>query len=121
MLDVWGEAGFQSHLLSVQRLYRQQRDNCIAALDKHLGHVAKYRAPSAGMFVWIELPGVDTQTLWKTLIDQNVCSVWFSLERLGRLTPCRVAVDYAGILLRAGRRPQPVHPRLLLAGNRRDL
>ncbi|CAG8595469.1 3337_t:CDS:2, partial [Paraglomus occultum] len=60
LLEQWGVDQFLKHADSVASLYKGKRDNFLACADKHLaGTCAQWVVPSAGMFVWIKLDGID--------------------------------------------------------------
>jgi GntR family transcriptional regulator/MocR family aminotransferase len=48
---------FATHLKKMRRLYAARRDALVAAINKHLGHVAIIYGGSSGIHVTIELPG----------------------------------------------------------------
>merc|ERR1712150_165385 len=54
-LQAWGVAGFEAHLRKLQGSLRARCDALVAAADKHLGDVAAWKRPKAGMFLWIKL------------------------------------------------------------------
>uniref|UniRef100_A0A8C0GIY2 Kynurenine/alpha-aminoadipate aminotransferase, mitochondrial n=1 Tax=Chelonoidis abingdonii TaxID=106734 RepID=A0A8C0GIY2_CHEAB len=55
---------FELFVSRVVAFYRDQRDAMLAAADKWLKGLADWRAPAAGMFLWIKIKGVsDTQQL----------------------------------------------------------
>jgi len=57
---------FRKHLNDVSYFYCKRRDVMAAAADKHLKGKCKWRAPSGGMFFWIEVLGTaDTSELIK--------------------------------------------------------
>ncbi|KAI6350851.1 hypothetical protein MCOR25_010341 [Pyricularia grisea] len=51
----WGHDGFLAHGQRVAALYRRRRDLFCAAACKHLGSLASWHVPAAGMFVWMKL------------------------------------------------------------------
>ena len=52
------------HLAAVRAEYRRRRDAMFAALRAHFPPEARWQAPTAGMFVWVELPpGLDAAEL----------------------------------------------------------
>ncbi|XP_077444342.1 kynurenine/alpha-aminoadipate aminotransferase, mitochondrial isoform X2 [Stigmatopora argus] len=64
VLHSWGQEGFLEHIDGVIEFYRKQRDAMISSAYKWLTGLAKWHAPSAGMFLWLELTGVrDTRRL----------------------------------------------------------
>lgn len=66
LLEEWGEEGFESHINSVQQLYRKRRDLFCSLADRHLRGLAEWTVPRAGMFVWFNCKGItDTESLIK--------------------------------------------------------
>ncbi len=64
--------GLPAHLARVRAEYRRRRDAMLAALDRHLTGLASWNRPTAGMFVWVELPaGTDTFQLVRTAIAEE--------------------------------------------------
>ena len=66
LFDEWalrhgGDAvrGFEARMEEVAAFYRARCDVFIAAAEKHLTGYAEWTVPSAGMFVWLRLLGVD--------------------------------------------------------------
>ncbi|KAL0487478.1 kynurenine [Acrasis kona] len=51
---VWGQEGFNKHVDSVRKLYRDRRDEFIGYVDKHLSEHVTYTTPTAGMFLWLK-------------------------------------------------------------------
>jgi tryptophan aminotransferase len=52
LVEKWGYAGFFAHTQAVAEFYREKRDAFEKALQTHLGDLAKWSAPEAGMFFW---------------------------------------------------------------------
>jgi 2-aminoadipate transaminase len=44
-------------------MLEERCDALCAAVDRHLGERAVYRRPEGGYFLWLRLPGVDTDAL----------------------------------------------------------
>ncbi|KAH9942752.1 PLP-dependent transferase [Amylocystis lapponica] len=55
VLRTWGLAGFQTHTEQVAQFYRAKRDVFEDAMRRHLGGLAEWATPEAGMFVWFKL------------------------------------------------------------------
>ncbi|KAI0925700.1 hypothetical protein AcV5_008368 [Taiwanofungus camphoratus] len=55
LLNSWGYDGFKTHTGTVSRFYREKRDVFDQALKQHLGGLAEWTAPEAGMFFWFKL------------------------------------------------------------------
>ncbi|KAL4990755.1 pyridoxal phosphate-dependent transferase [Aspergillus falconensis] len=63
LLRHWGHPGFLAHCAGAAEVYRRRRDVFVAAAERHLQGRATWVAPTAGMFVWLELklpPGEDS-------------------------------------------------------------
>jgi kynurenine/2-aminoadipate aminotransferase len=65
LLDAWAaeyggdvHAGFAAKMSEVAAFYQGRCDVFLAAAERHLGGLARWSAPNAGMFVWLELLGV---------------------------------------------------------------
>jgi 2-aminoadipate transaminase len=59
-----------AHLALLRREYGARRDAMLEALAEHLPAGARWRAPSAGVFVWVELPeGVDAGALLAEAVE----------------------------------------------------
>lgn len=59
-----------AHLERLRGEYRARRDAMLQALAEHFPAQARWRAPTAGMFVWVELPeGVDAGRLLTTAVE----------------------------------------------------
>lgn len=59
-----------AHLSELRRQYRARRDAMVSALREHFPREARFATPSAGMFVWVDLPGeVDTARLLARAVE----------------------------------------------------
>lgn len=66
LLGHWGQDGWSEHVASVRQVYLERRDVMLECLERHLGRFAEWNVPSAGMFIWIKLLGIDdTEVLIK--------------------------------------------------------
>ncbi|HSU17563.1 MAG TPA: PLP-dependent aminotransferase family protein [Longimicrobium sp.] len=64
------------HLATVRREYRLRRDTMLAALETHFPAGSRWQRPSAGVFVWVELPeGYDTAEVLRAALEQRVAFV----------------------------------------------
>jgi len=55
LAEKWGYTGFLTHTEVVAEFYREKRDVFQKALQTHLGDLAEWRTPEAGMFFWFKL------------------------------------------------------------------
>eukprot|EP00937_MAST-01D_sp_MAST-1D-sp2_P006379 g6379.t1 len=51
--------GFERHVQKVTAFYRARRDHFLECAERHLAGAAEWTTPSAGMFSWIKLLGVE--------------------------------------------------------------
>ena len=62
---------FPSHLERLRSEYGFRRNVMLGALERHFPRGARWTKPSAGMFIWVELPAqVDTTELLWTAVDK---------------------------------------------------
>jgi 2-aminoadipate transaminase len=60
------------HLARLRATYGAQRDALLAALDRRLSGAVRWNRPTAGMFVWVELPErIDTARLIRPAIEDE--------------------------------------------------
>lgn len=55
ILSRWGYTGFLTHTEQVAEFYHKKRDVFQAAMQRHLGGLAEWTPPEAGMFFWFKL------------------------------------------------------------------
>jgi len=72
---VRSEPRLQAHLDVVRAAYRSRRDAMIGALAATMPKDAAWNTPSGGMFLWVTLPGVDTDELFEVAARDNVVFV----------------------------------------------
>jgi DNA-binding transcriptional MocR family regulator len=61
-----------AHLAMLRREYRLRRDTMLAALETHFPAGTRWRKPSAGVFIWVELPeGTDAGEVLRVAIEQE--------------------------------------------------
>ncbi|KAF7789633.1 hypothetical protein EIP86_000579 [Pleurotus ostreatoroseus] len=74
LLNSWGYDGFKTHTEAVSQFYRGKRDVFEAAMKRHLGGLAEWTTPEAGMFFWFKLllvPDADGEGDSATLIREK--------------------------------------------------
>nr|KAJ3414355.1 hypothetical protein HK105_001797 [Polyrhizophydium stewartii] len=59
VLEKWGVDGLQKHAREVAAFYKDKRDAFVASARRHLDGVAEFTVPTAGMFVWLKLIGIE--------------------------------------------------------------
>ncbi len=71
------QGGFlDRHIPEIRKLYGDQCELMLSALQRHFPAEAKWNRPAGGMFIWVTLPeGVDAGALLARAIEQNVAFV----------------------------------------------
>jgi len=54
-----GPDNWKLHIDKIQRFYQEQRDVTLRAAEEHLSGLAEWNIPSASMFLWIKVLGVE--------------------------------------------------------------
>ncbi|OJA14595.1 hypothetical protein AZE42_13520 [Rhizopogon vesiculosus] len=62
LVEEWGYNNFFAHTEAVANFYRKKRDVFDSALNAHLGGLAEWYTPEAGMFFWFKLLLSQNQT-----------------------------------------------------------
>jgi 2-aminoadipate transaminase len=63
------------HLTTQRAVYRERKAGMQAALSRHLGDRASWTDPDGGFFLWVTLPGVDTQALFPAALARGVAYI----------------------------------------------
>ena len=72
-LLAWGEAGLDAHLRKIQAEYTRRCTVLCEAASRELSGVAEWNIPTAGMFLWMKLYGVqDAKEVWDDLHDAKI-------------------------------------------------
>eukprot|EP00842_Homolaphlyctis_polyrhiza_P000867 jgi/Hompol1/1781/HPOL_002758-RA len=67
LLSKWGIEGFYKHCAGVALFYKAKRDAFVESSQRHLDGIAEFVVPATGMFVWLNLIGIeDTNELVRT-------------------------------------------------------
>jgi len=72
---VRNEATLEKHLDVVRNAYRARRDAMLGALRETMPENARWNEPEGGMFLWMTLPGIDTDRLFEAAARDNVVFV----------------------------------------------
>lgn len=78
LFDHWnGITGFLEHCEKVTDFYKGQRDCFIKAAKKHLDGLVEMTAPTAGMFAWMKLVGVENSEdlVMNKAVSENILMV----------------------------------------------
>ena len=67
---------YETHIQKIIKMYREQSDKMLSAMDKYFPDYVKYTKPEGGMFIWVTLPeGQSAMELFKKSMEQNVAFV----------------------------------------------
>ncbi|KAL1917420.1 uncharacterized protein VTP21DRAFT_3813 [Calcarisporiella thermophila] len=77
LLSNWGIGRFLEHTESVAKFYRARCELFLSKCEQHLAGLARWNKPSAGMFLWVQVLGVeDTRELVKKkALEKKVLAV----------------------------------------------
>ena len=65
-------ANVEAHLIGLRREYARRRDAMLNALDNHFGDKARWRKPSCGFFIWVELASeIDTFEMFRIALESE--------------------------------------------------
>lgn len=56
-------------------IYRERRDAMLEALHRHIEDYGTWTHPQGGLFIWLTLPGMNTQDLLAKALERNVAFV----------------------------------------------
>lgn len=87
LVEKWGDDGFHRHLCKVQAEFHRRRRVLLDLMDKHLTGLLHWKAPEAGMFVWIDFPNTtDAEPVVEELINVHhvlvIAGHYFSKTRM---------------------------------------
>lgn len=70
-----------AHIDKIKAVYRKREGIMMDAIQTYFPEDAHYSHPEGGLFIWVEVPGVDTQELFDTcmLIMWRLCQVSHSM------------------------------------------
>jgi 2-aminoadipate transaminase len=69
------EGSLQANYPLLVKIYRERRDTMLDALHTYLGESGTWTHPDGGLFIWLTVPGVDTNALLKQALERNVAYV----------------------------------------------
>ncbi|KAN0029875.1 hypothetical protein ACTA71_008012 [Dictyostelium dimigraforme] len=77
LLNKWGIEKWDQHIKSIQRFYLEKRNQMIDSIDRHLKGLVEFNIPSAGMFIWFKLLGVEDSKalIFKKAVEKKVLLV----------------------------------------------
>lgn len=74
--EVARDGFIDEHVKTIRQVYRERRDVMLQALKEYFPEEVTWTHPQGGLFLWVTLPeGMDSQTLFKAAIEENVAFV----------------------------------------------
>ena len=65
----------EEHVLKLVELYRERRDLLYGAMKDNLPKAANYSKPEGGLYIWVEVEGIDAHALLEKCLEQNVAFI----------------------------------------------
>ncbi|WP_404448562.1 PLP-dependent aminotransferase family protein [Sutcliffiella horikoshii] len=90
---------FTSRLQSLSGAYQQKCQVMLEALEKYLPENASWFVPEGGYFVWVKLPGIDTEKLLSNATEAGVSFLpgkYFFLDQTEGAEYIRLSFSYEG-------------------------
>lgn len=76
ILDYLEHNDYETHIAEIRKLYKNQAQTMIAAMDRYFPETVKYTKPHGGMFLWVTLPeGVSALSLFPKALEKKVAFV----------------------------------------------
>ncbi|KIX84689.1 aminotransferase-like domain-containing protein [Thermus filiformis] len=69
------QEGFEARVARIREVYRAKAEAMVRALEAHMPPGVRFSRPRGGMFVWMELPGVNAQALLEEALKEDVAFV----------------------------------------------
>lgn len=86
------------HVMEISKLYGKRKDLMLAGIKKYFPTGVKYTDPEGGMFLWVEVPGIDdTVELFKECLKHNVAFVPGDPFFAGKPQPGAFRLNYSNM------------------------
>ncbi|MDL2058286.1 PLP-dependent aminotransferase family protein [Limosilactobacillus reuteri] len=87
-----------SHVKEISALYGKRKDLMLEGIKKYFPEGVKYTDPEGGMFLWVEVPGVDdTVELFKECLEHDVAFVPGDPFFAGEVQPGAFRLNYSNM------------------------
>lgn len=88
---------FSTHLKTVRAAYKERRDIMVAAMEQHFPTEARWRCPTGGIYLWVEMPphGPTATELYLIAINYNVAFSIGSVFSAGGLFAHAMRLNFA--------------------------
>ncbi|CAF1056717.1 unnamed protein product [Adineta steineri] len=74
LFEKWGLSGFHQHTEQISKFYENQKNLMVNAIKKHLNDMVTFNEPTAGMFIWMKVNGIDDtrKLIYEKALEQEV-------------------------------------------------
>ena len=87
-----------AHVAKISELYGKRKQLMVEGIKEYFPAGVKYTDPEGGMFLWVEVPGVDdTVTLFKECLKHNVAFVPGDPFFAGKPQPGAFRLNYSNM------------------------
>lgn len=87
-----------AHVKKISALYGKRKDLMLEGIKKYFPEGVKYTDPEGGMFLWVEVPGVDdTVELFKECLEHDVAFVPGDPFFAGEVQPGAFRLNYSNM------------------------
>ena len=87
-----------AHVKEISALYGKRKDLMLEGIKKYFPEGVKYTDPEGGMFLWVEVPGVDdTVQLFKECLEHDVAFVPGDPFFAGEVQPGAFRLNYSNM------------------------
>ena len=87
-----------AHVKEISALYGKRKDFMLEGIKKYFPEGVKYTDPEGGMFLWVEVPGVDdTVELFKECLEHDVAFVPGDPFFAGEVQPGAFRLNYSNM------------------------
>lgn len=87
-----------THVKEISALYGKRKDLMLEGIKKYFPEGVKYTDPEGGMFLWVEVPGVDdTVELFKECLEHDVAFVPGDPFFAGEVQPGAFRLNYSNM------------------------
>ena len=87
-----------AHVKEISALYGKRKDLMLEGIKKYFPEGVKYTYPEGGMFLWVEVPGVDdTVELFKECLEHDVAFVPGDPFFAGEVQPGAFRLNYSNM------------------------
>lgn len=96
--QLFADNDVDAHVKEISALYGKRKDLMLEGIKKYFPEGVKYTDPEGGMFLWVEVPGVDdTVELFKECLEHDVAFVPGDPFFAGEVQPGAFRLNYSNM------------------------